>query len=240
MARNLLLTGGIFHPFEETSPAVADLLAPLGVETTIFEDVEEGLALLDAGGHELLTVNCLRWTMTQAEKYEPFRAQWAMSLSPAGRAAILRHLARGGGLLGVHTACICFDDWPEWRDALGVGWVWGRSFHPPLGPIDVRARGDHPAVTGARGFTVVDEVYTDLDRAPGAEVVLEARTQPDGAWTPVGVAQTVGAGRALWLGLGHDVASLRAPEMARILRRGALWCLGRPADAADALTEGAA
>ena len=59
--------------------------------------------------------------------------------------------AGGGGLFGFHTACLCFDDWDEWRDILGGVWVWGRSRHPPLGPAAVsKTAEDHPLTSRPR------------------------------------------------------------------------------------------
>jgi hypothetical protein len=101
MARNLILTGGATHSFPVATPALAALLAEHGFESTISEDIETSLAALDKDRPELLTVYALRWTMSQSEKYAPLRERWAFSLSERGRAAILSHLERGGGLVAL-------------------------------------------------------------------------------------------------------------------------------------------
>jgi hypothetical protein len=85
MARNLIISGGIYHPFDETSAALAGLLEPHGIESTITEDIEGGLATLK--DYDLVTLNCIRWRMIQNEKYVPFRDEWAMELSQTGRDA---------------------------------------------------------------------------------------------------------------------------------------------------------
>ena len=87
-------------------------------------------------------------------------------VSPAAdaRAALAEHLQGGGGVLAMHTAIICFDDWPEWTATLGGAWRWGRSSHPPLGELAVKvAAPGHPLVAGLADFTIVDERYSDLD-----------------------------------------------------------------------------
>lgn len=202
MRRALLLSGGIYHPFEETSAVVAGWLEQRGLAVTVTQDIEGGLARLAAQPHALLVVNALRWSMVQHEKYEPFRAEWALEVSPEGQAAIEAHAARGGAILGLHTASICFDTWPRWADLLGVGWRWGTSFHPPLGPVAVDGWSD----------PLEDEVYHAMDAAPDMAPTLWARTLPDGAPQPVSWISTerpVG-----YSALGHSAASLAHPDHA--------------------------
>jgi type 1 glutamine amidotransferase len=230
-ARNLLIAGGIYHTFEETAPALADLWRPHGIETEITFEVEDGLRRLAQGGYDLLTMHCLRWSMSQHPKYEPFRERWALSLTAEGRHAILDHVGRGGGLLGIHTASICFDDWREWGAVLGAGWVWGRSHHPPQAPLRVRTSSvPHPITQGLPPFSVADELYSDLDLAPGVSILAEARLEDGDAWQPVAMAQQVGSSRSAYLALGHDVASIEVPAHAEMLRRAGLWCAGRDAN----------
>ena len=84
MTRNLILCGGIFHEFHASSDELARVLSPLGIESVVEDDIEAGLAALAEGSFELLTVNALRWQM-QGEKYDPYRDEWAMTLSaPSG------------------------------------------------------------------------------------------------------------------------------------------------------------
>lgn len=225
-ARNLLIAGGIYHPFEETAPALADLWRPHGIETEISFDVEDALRRLRQQRFELLTVHCLRWSMTQHPKYEPLRERWALSLSEAGRRSILAHVEHGGGLLGIHTASISFDDWPDWPNVLGAGWVWGRSHHPPASPIDVRMSPvAHPLTAGLASFSVVDELYSDLDLAPGVSVLAEASVE-GAEWQPVVTAHQVNASRRAYLALGHDLASIKDPAHTELLGRAGLWCAG--------------
>lgn len=209
--RNLLLSGGIYHPFAETSAAVADILSELGIESTVMP-VSEGLTLLSQTRFDLLTVNALAFSMTQAEKYAPLRAQFAYSAGAYHRAAILSHMAGGGGLLGLHTAAICFDGWAEWPALLGAGWVWGTSHHPMP---------EYVTVGGAEGFTLWDELYCDMALASGAEVLATATSQSVTAPQPV----LTRKGRAVYLALGHDMTAITAPGYAGMLRRAARLAL---------------
>ena len=68
VARNLLLTGGIVHPFELVAPAMAGVLRGHGVESTVTEDIEGGLADLGRDRFDLLTLYALRWSMKDVER----------------------------------------------------------------------------------------------------------------------------------------------------------------------------
>ena len=67
--RNLILTGGIFHPFNESSRALQKILMKEGIESEITEDIESCLKNVDEGDYNLLTVYALRWSMKNGSKY---------------------------------------------------------------------------------------------------------------------------------------------------------------------------
>jgi len=224
MAEHLIISGGIYHPFDETSAALAGLLEGHGIRCTITEDIEGALASL--GDYDLVTLNCIRWRMIQHEKYIPFRDEWAMELSQVGRDALTAHVQGGGGLLGLHTASICFDTWPEWKQLLGVAWQWGSSHHPDISDIKVEVNAAaHPIVDGIDDFEVHDEIYHHLAPADDAPGLLFA--EADEGRQPLMWARQVGAGRVVYDSLGHDAAAMFQPTHARILQRAALWSLGR-------------
>jgi type 1 glutamine amidotransferase len=231
MPHNLILTGGIGHPFDDAAPALRDLLAPTGIVSDITTDIEAGIAALSGGRYQLLTVYALRWRMEGSEKYAPHRAAWAFSLSAAARRSLAGYVEAGGGLLGIHTASICFDDWPQWQDLLGAAWRWGRSFHLPLGPVEVRRTGvEHVITAGVSDFRLVrDEVYSDLAMSPDVEPLLVASVAPERdaeakPW-PVLWARRVGAGRVVYDALGHDRQSLEQPDHRRLIANAARWAL---------------
>ncbi len=229
MQRNLILTGGIGHDFEVAASALRDVLAEVGIASEITTDLEAGCASLDDGAFDLVTVYALRWRMLGSEKYTPHRARFGFTSSKTVRRALTEHVAAGRGLLGLHTACICFDDWPEWKQLLGGVWQWGRSSHPPLGPVEVRkAEHSHVITEGISEFRLMqDEVYGNLDLASDIEPLLVASAVPSGgsaceSW-PVLWARQVGSGRVVYDALGHDQTSLQHPTHRQLLCRSALW-----------------
>lgn len=227
--RAVVLSGGLTHDFPATSSRLATLLDQQGITPEIYTDVETAFRVLR--GAALLLVNALRWTMTSPgtpDRYRRHATAEGVSPSPTARAALEEHLRHGGGVLGMHTAVLCFDDWPQWADALGGSWVWGRSSHPPLGPpVPVRVAADHPLVHGIGDFTIIDEVYGDLDRRVDVTGLLSApRPGLPGDAQPLLWVREHGGGRIVYDALGHHTMSYEVPEHAEILRRAIRWAAG--------------
>jgi type 1 glutamine amidotransferase len=225
----ILFTGGVVHPFESAAPTLADILREAGFEVRLSYDLVEILTWLQASPTALLVVYALRWSMTQHEKYAPDRPRWSLQLSAAGREIIAGHVERGGGLLGVHTASICFDDWPQWSEVLGGAWHWGQSHHPPLGPVRAHVDTHHFLGGKTADFSVSDEVYSDLRLAPGIEVFGWAKPAADASPEPGQPAlwtHHYGSGRVVYDSLGHDADSLRQPVHQQLLQRAASWAAG--------------
>ena len=234
--RNLILTGGIRHDFDDNTASVVELLSQIGIQSETTIDIESGVARLAEGSFDLLTVMALRWSMEGDPKYAPHREQWAFSISSAARKAIHDFVAGGGGLFGLHTACLCFDDWADWRNLLGGVWLWGRSFHPPLGPILVsRTVERHSLTAGLPSFDLIDEVYSGLSIADNVTPLLTAKAASQGDDEPVLWARQFGHGRVAFDGLGHDRASLTDRVHSRIVQRCAAWAGGMPAKTIESI-----
>ncbi len=224
MARNLVLTGGPFHDIDATSAALTEVLAEVGVESETTEDIVG--ALSEPSEVQLITVNALRWQMN-ADRFADLRDRWSFRLPAQARTTLLDHLDRGGGLLCMHAAAICFDDWQGWSRVLGGCWDWSKSYHPPLGWTGVRVHGDHPVVEGLRDFDLVDEVYSDLDVLP------DVRPLASSGGRPLMWARPVRRGRVFYDALGHDTRSYGNEIHRTLLQRAALWLLKRPVTVTD-------
>ena len=74
MKKNLIITGGIFHPFSETSDTLSEILNTLGYDSEITIDLEKGIK--DINNFDLITFNALRWRMLNHEKYIPYLDEW--------------------------------------------------------------------------------------------------------------------------------------------------------------------
>ncbi len=218
--RNLILSGGVGHDFAGSSAALARLLAVIGIASEVEEDLEAGIARL--GDFDMLTINALRWRMLK-DKYAAQREEWAFELSASGQQGIEQFVRNGGPLLALHTASICFDSWPGWKNVLGGAWVWDQSWHPPLGPVHAIPVGDDPIVRGLGGFDLEDEVYSDQSLVDGVEILLSAVPEAGKPAQVIAWKHRFGSGRVFYSALGHDAASVEQATHAEILRRAAHW-----------------
>ena len=228
--RAVVLSGGpdYAHAFVETGPALASIVERTGRDVTLVDHPDDVVSLLDDPRVDVLVVNALRWRML-ADRYAQWRDEWSYTTSPTTRAAITEFVDQGGGLVGSHTAPICFDDWPEWADVMGGGWVWDVSSHPPRGPVTATiVDGAHDITRGvSHTVTLDDEVYGDL-ALRDVEVLATARRTPDDRDQPVVWTHRFGEGRVAYVCFGHDVESLRHPDVARLIDQSVRWAARVP------------
>lgn len=224
--RNLILTGGIGHPFECAALALQGILAAEGIDSEISFDIEAGMRSLATTRYDIVTVYALRWRMLGNEKYAPHRARWAFSPSQDARSALGVHLAHGGGLFALHTGVICFDDWDEWGDILGARWAWGQSSHPPRGGLKTRMTDVESVLTrGLSGFSLAnDEVYGGLEWRDQIRPLMMAQADRHATEAPVLWTRMHRSARVAVDLLGHDSESLEQPVHRTILTRAARWC----------------
>jgi uncharacterized protein len=227
VSRVVVLAGGSphAHDFAATGGALAELAEDLGHDVIVTDDPDVAAGLLTSDV-DALVVDGLWWRM-EGEAYDRWRSEHAYSPPTATRAAITAHVHGGGGLLAVHTASICFDDWPEWGDVVGGAWRWAVSSHPPLGPVSAHVVGAHPVVDGLpKTIELRDEVYGDLELRDDIEVLVTARRSPDDEPQPVVWLHRYGDGRVVYDGFGHDMASIRQPDHTRLLAQALTWISG--------------
>lgn len=219
-----LLTGGpdYAHDFEATGTALVELAIEAGFAVRWADHPDQVTAnLLD--GCSALIVNALWWRML-GDVYDDWRDSWAYTTRPRLSAAIEEFVGAGGGLLANHTAPICFDDWPGWADIVGGGWVWGRSAHPPLGPVTARIVAGHPITAGLpERIDLIDEVYGDLAVHPSVEVLATARRAPDDADQPVVWAHRYRQGRVVFTGFGHHAPTFDEAAYRHLMIQALEW-----------------
>jgi type 1 glutamine amidotransferase len=198
-----------WHDLPATSAALAHLLGPMTTVTA----VDHLAAAIDGAG--LFVVNATAYRVETVPGDATFVA------------AVQGFLARGGGLLAMHSATVAFPGQPAWRATLGAAWEHGRTFHPPLGPSKVsRTTVAHPIADGLGDFEVVDERYTDLDVVAGVTPLFTH--EEAGVSHPLVWAREVGGGRVVYDALGHDPRSYASGGHAELVRRAAEWLRLRP------------
>ena len=222
MAANLILSGGVAHDYAETSGILAEVLQEVGIASEIherFSVVEDG----SLGRFDMLTLNCARWTCDQTPKW---RDEWHFELSEAARAQLLGFLQQEGGLLALHAATICFDDWIEFRRILGAWWDWGHSGHAPLQHHTMHVRSAaHPITQGLGDFVIQDELYTNARITDAVEPLIDAAWEA--ARHPILWVRQYANARVCYNALGHGREAFEHATNRVLLQRGALWVLGR-------------
>ena len=196
-----------WHAFDETSPALADALTDAGFSCEILP-VDDALARLE--GADLLAVNA----------GDPWRHDPLPSGAPDDAVAGLHAaLARGIGVLAMHTSLASLRDYPDWPIAVGGMWLPGMSMHPPLSDA-VFDWVDHP-LAGSVPLAATDERYAYLQQLGNRDVV--ATHQHDGLAHPVVWTREHGSARVAVDLLGHDPRSYASNAHRALIARLARW-----------------
>lgn len=223
MSRQVLWHGGAGgHDAESLAQALGSVAADEGLTTTTVTG-PDGLrrAVGMAGAGDVVTVHALHLRGTAPEAAR-LRTEPPSGPDPADLDLVVDWVHRGGSLLALHTAVVCFDGDDRWRRVCGGVWDWCTSWHPPVGSVQVRIEAsDHPVVDGIDGFELTDEAYASLDLLDDVRPL--ASTEVDGVDQPLVWARSVGDGRVVTDLLGHDAASVDAPAHRRLLRQALRW-----------------
>lgn len=218
-----------WHRFDETSAALAGLIAGAGYHVEVSDDLLGGLAALD--DVDLLVVNAGNPDAPSPDGVtdpgEP--SPDAIATAAAGFDSALE---RGIGILAVHAAASTLPELPAFGRALGARWITGLSWHPPIGDALVHVVGSHPVADDIGDFTVVDERYSGLHLDDVIEPIAEH--EEGGMRHPLIWARELGHSRLVYDALGHDARSYDSPEHRELLVRALDWLSRVPAPTYDA------
>jgi uncharacterized protein len=197
-----------WHPFAETSSALAAALRDRGHPTTLSEDADESLARLgEAPLPSLLVVN-IGW-------YGPDR------LTDAAADGLVAALRTGLPTLLVHSTLTAFPDWPLWGQIVGGGWTYGTTYHPDYAAAEALADPEHPLTVGLDRLAIVDERYTGMWLDDTSSVFLEH--EEGGRRHPLAWTRVWGASPIVADALGHDAGSYGALGRQVLLDRELGW-----------------
>jgi type 1 glutamine amidotransferase len=218
----LLAISGGRHPYEESTPVLERFLKAAGHDLTISEDAS---VLADAG------------KMSQYDALV-FNTQRAgdNGMTKAEQTGMTNFIKGGKGFVCIHISGAASEDWPEYYDITGGGWILGTSFHPPYGKVTVDVTNpDHAGAEGVSDFTTSDELYMGIEYADGNDVFMTAdseegtypwRGEPTpmpGGTFPLGWTRTYGEGKVFVTLLGHNGLSFESPEFQKIVLNGVAW-----------------
>ncbi|AXG82106.1 ThuA domain-containing protein [Streptomyces paludis] len=151
-------------------------------------------------------------------------------LTPAARDALRRHLAGGGGFVGIHAAACTEYDWPYYGELLGARF----ARHPDLQPGTVAVTDHaHPATRhlDAR-WDFTDEWYDFRAVPAGVRVLARAHESSYtgggmGADHPLVWCHERMGGPVFYTALGHTAESFADPVFLAHLRGGIRYAAGR-------------
>jgi putative heme-binding domain-containing protein len=151
-------------------------------------------------------------------------------------AEIDRLLARGGGLVVMHSAVLPGKEPGKAAERLGICWEPGKSKFRH-GPVDLKLA-DHALTRGVPDLKLVDESYWPL-MGDASKVTVLATSVEEGEARPMIWTREEGKGRVYATLLGHYSWTFDDPLYRVLLLRGMAWAAGEPADRFRALaTEG--
>ncbi len=141
-------------------------------------------------------------------------------MTPAVEAAFHDYVAKGNGLLAIHSGTA------DYREALVLRALLGGVFlsHPPQCLVTIAPTADHALGVGSSTFTIKDEHYfMALDDA-GADVFLTSTSEHGSQ--PAGWTRREGKGRVCVLTPGHNLEVWLQPEYQQLILNGLRWCEG--------------
>jgi type 1 glutamine amidotransferase len=152
--------------------------------------------------------------------------------STAQQQALADAVAAGKGYVGIHCANILGWDGDGVAAAdrplfelLGNRYLsHGPGHHEGRHTIEIVA--EHPVTAGVQDFELFDEYY-EFELADEKVTVLAQRHRADGVVIPVMYAREVGAGRVVYLALGHDMRAWGEPPFRALVRQALTWASGR-------------
>jgi type 1 glutamine amidotransferase len=222
----LLITGNDHpaHIWQETSPAVKNILDEDGVSVVITENPED-LAGINDADYQFIILNYANWEDPNG-------------LSEEAKEEFVKFLNDGGGLIVLHFSNGAFhyslpgaeeSDWPEYRNI--VRRVWDHdstSTHDPYGEFKVEiASSDHFIISGLESFDTKDELYFNQFGDMDLEPLVTARSKVSGIDEPLAFAYTYGKARIFQSLLGHSKESYEPEEYQEMLRRAVQWVCGK-------------
>jgi type 1 glutamine amidotransferase len=221
----LIITGDNVsaHNWQENSRAVEDILEKDGrIKVDITATPSKDLTDENLAKYDVLLLN---YKETAAGSPE---SRW----SDSNKAAFLKAVREGKGLVGYHFASSAFTkpNWDEFEKAVAGGWR-TQGFHGPAHVFTVKKTGNtHPISDGvpAQFGHSIDELYQNSMLTPGSVVLATAYSDPNkpkgtGKDEPVIWINNYGKGRVYENVLGHDAKALADPNYQNWLRRGVIW-----------------
>ena len=223
----LILTGHDHHDWRSTTPYLRKLLEESGRFEVRVEEEPAGITAGTLARFDVLILhyNGVRWPAATE--------QAVLDFVRAGKGAVALHAATYT-FAGLKTQGPEFHDrefvepaWTEWWKLVGAHWPLapGASGHAGRKVFTVKfSEPRHPITAGLPAtFRISDELYHNLPREEGLEVLATAFDQSTRKDEPQLWAHRYGSGRVVYEAWGHDLAAMHEPEFGATFTRAAEW-----------------
>lgn len=221
----LIITGDNVsaHDWKGTTKSIREILSARGLaEVDVTSTPSKDLTDENLAKYDVLVLNYANTRQGTPE------SKW----SDANKAAFLKAVKQGKGLVVVHFASAAFarPNDAEFEKAIAGGWR-TQGYHGPAHEFTVKKTdAEHPISEGAPASFdhVKDELYQNSLRTPGSEILATAYSDPDrprgtGKDEAIVWVNHYGKGRVFNTVLGHDIAAQADPGFRTWLRRGTEW-----------------
>ncbi|MEW6236901.1 MAG: family 16 glycoside hydrolase [Candidatus Omnitrophota bacterium] len=147
---------------------------------------------------------------------------------------LLKYLAAGKGLVVMHHALACYQNWPEFLEIAGGTYILdpkgreiGGKIQPPSTYLhDVQmtinvVNKNHPIADGISSYQVTDETYGDMYVNPAVDILLSCNHPTSSSF--VGWAKNYGRARVAAIQGGHDHKVYENPNYRKLLHNAIRW-----------------
>lgn len=229
---NLLVISGGSHPYEESTPILEEFLKAAGHDLTVTEDASVLADSDKMNSYDALVFNTMRAGDNGMTKDE--------------QAGMTSYIEGGKGFVCIHISGSASEDWFEYYNITGGGWVPGKSYHPPYGKFTVNVKNaNHAGAQGISDFETNDEFYLgnlEYKEDGGNDVFLTSDFEGGvfprnvvgrepiemaGGTYPLGWTRNYGSGRVFVTLLGHNGLSFKTPEFQKIVLNGIDWATSK-------------
>ena len=119
----LLVISGGQTPYEESTPVLESFLNEAGHDVDVSWDASKLADANAMSAYDALVFN----TMRAGEN----------AMTSEQQAGMTQFISGGKGFVCIHIAGCASEDWMEYYDITGGGWLLNDSYHPPYGQFEV-------------------------------------------------------------------------------------------------------
>ena len=230
----VFMVGGAFHPAAEQARTVCTWLGD-GYDCTILSGADAFDVLAEADLFVPMGTHFPGMAQPNMGGL-PYRTP-----TPEQRTIFERYISTGKPLLVHHGSVLSFSDWPRFGRLLGFWWDWDLTKMAPVGEYIVHVKPtNHPVMAGVMDYVIEDELYIDVQLAPGLAPLVhaEAHIQDDNLlrynsptmFRTVPVVYTsdrsdTGTGRRVYFVNGHDLRAFTCDALRRMWINAVRWLL---------------